>query len=321
MKSIKIRFVDFWGDFKPQDNFIINVLRKRYVCELSEEPDYLFFSTFGCTHLRYKCVKIMFIGENLVPDFNFCDYALAFDWLEFGDRYMRLPLYLVRDNFKDFRPNHPFVEEEVLGRKFCSIVVSNAKIASPMRETFFKALSRYKPVDSGGRLWNNVGGPVSDKHQFISQYKFNIAFENSRSCGYTTEKVMDAMIADSLPIYWGNPLIYKDFNPDSFVDISNYKSIDEAVERIIELDRNDALYLEMLRQPWVKEDSVFHWEDRLLSFLTNIMEKPLDKARYLTDYGMQKLYKRNFLLADFVGSKMKVNKIISAVETLYTRFF
>ena len=320
MKRIKIKFIDFWGDFNPQDNFIINTLRKDYVCELSDTPDYLFFSTFGCKHLQYTCVKIMFIGENIVPDFNICDYALAFDHLDFGDRYMRLPLFLVRDNFKSFKPDSVFSEEDALRRKFCSIVVSNVKIASPMREKFFRALSRYKQVDSGGRLWNNVGGPVADKHQFISQYKFNIAFENSRSNGYTTEKIMDAMIANSLPIYWGNPLIEKDFNPRSFVDISEFKDIDEAVDRIVELDRNDDLYIEMLRQCWVNDTTMFHWEERLLQFLKNIVEKPVEQARYLTDYGMQKLHRRDLLYADFVGNKMKVNKILSAFQTFRFRF-
>lgn len=320
MKKIKIKFVDFWGDFNPKDNFIINTLRKEYECVLSEVPDYLFFSTFGCIHLRYTCVKILFVGENIVPDFNICDYALAFDYLDFGDRYMRLPLYLVRDNFKNFKSETEFVEEKVLKRKFCSIVVSNAKIASPMREKFFKTLSRYKQVDSGGRLWNNVGGPVVDKHQFISQYKFNIAFENSRSNGYTTEKIVDAMIANSLPIYWGDPLIGRDFNTQSFVNVNDINCIDEVVERIVELDKNDTLYLEMLRQPWVNNMDMFNWEGRLLSFLKNIVEKPMDEARYLTDYGMQKLYKRDLMYADIIGNKMKMNKIISVIQIFRTRF-
>ena len=64
-------------------------------------------------------------------------------------------------------------------QKFCSMVVSNAQVSNPIRERFFRLLSEYKQVDSGGRLWNNVGGPVADKQKFISGCKFNIAFENS----------------------------------------------------------------------------------------------------------------------------------------------
>lgn len=316
MKEIKIGFVDFWGDFNPEDNFIIHALRSKYRCVLSEHPDYLFFSTFGCSHLKYDCVKIMFIGENLTPDFNLCDYALGFDWLEFGDRYMRLPLYLVRDNFKDFTPNSTITDEAALNRKFCSIVVSNAKIAHPIRERFFRLLSEYKQVDSGGRLWNNIGGPVADKNHFISQYKFNIAFENSSSYGYTTEKIMDAMIADALPIYWGNPLVYMDFNPQSFININDYQTAEKAVERIVELDNNDDLYLKMLREPWATDLSMFDWEKHLDAFLSNIIEKAVKQAKYITNYGMQKLHNRDLMMADFFGNKLKLNKAIAAYQLI-----
>lgn len=48
-------------------------------------------------------------GENITPDLNIFDYAIAFNWMIFGDRYFRLPfyrLYINEDNHvartKDF---------------------------------------------------------------------------------------------------------------------------------------------------------------------------------------------------------------------------
>ena len=43
-RTIKINFADFWSDFNPNDNFIINVLRKQYDVDVVDKPDYLFFS-------------------------------------------------------------------------------------------------------------------------------------------------------------------------------------------------------------------------------------------------------------------------------------
>lgn len=323
MRTIKINFCDFWGDFNPVDNFIIRALRERYAVEISDNPDYLFFATFGIRHLDYKCVKIMFTGENLVPDFNVADYAMGFDWLSFGDRYMRLPLYLIRDNFRQLPPppnGLQICEEEAVNRKFCSIVCSNAKLASPHRETFFKLLSQYKQVDSGGRLWNNVGGPVADKQAFLGQYKFNIAFENSATYGYTTEKILDAMTANSIPIYWGNPIVDKDFNPKAFINICDYASMEEAVKRVIELDCNNDLYMQMLTQPKVANPAIFHWQEELAAFLANIIEKPMDKAKYTTDYGMVKLHVRDIKCATFFGHKMKVYKLMAARHKMKERF-
>ena len=66
-RTIKIKFVDFWGDFNVKDNFITRTLSQKYNVELSDNPDYLFFGTFGHRHLDYSCVKIMFIGESINP--------------------------------------------------------------------------------------------------------------------------------------------------------------------------------------------------------------------------------------------------------------
>ena len=315
-RTIKINFVDFWGDFNVKDNFITRTLDKKYNVELSSDPEYLFFGTFGYRHLGYDCVKIMFIGENMAPDFNLCDYALGFDYIQFDDRYMRLPLYCTYDSFSAVADNLLQTEEALLARKFCCMVVSNNRHSSPHRERFFKLLSEYKQVDSGGRLWNNVGGPVADKLQFVSQYKFNIAFENSCVRGYTTEKIMEPMTVNTLPIYWGNPLVWKEFNVASFVDVNSFASMEDAVQHIVDLDNDDAKYLQMLRAPKIFEPRIRNWQEHLLDFLSNIVEKPLDEAKYLTPYGNQKLYREELLAYDVLARRLKVKKIVAVCDKL-----
>lgn len=59
-------------------------------------PDYVFYSCFSFNIYKYpNAVKIYFTGENDVPDFNLADYALGFHYIDFGDRYLRFPLYLL----------------------------------------------------------------------------------------------------------------------------------------------------------------------------------------------------------------------------------
>ena len=316
MRTLKIQFVDFWYGFDPNNNFITNALNRDHKIVVTDTPDYLFFSVFGYSHLKYNCVKIMFVGENIVPDFNLCDYAMGFDYLTFGDRYMRLPLFLTCFNFKDLLQEKKWGAEKLLNRKFCSIVVSNINLSNSIRERFFRLLSEYKQVDSGGRQWNNVGGPVQDKQEFISNYKFNIAFENSAVRGYTTEKIMDAMTANTLPIYWGNPWIGKDFNERSFINVNAFSSLEEAVQRIVELDTNDEQYLNIMKEPWVEDLSIFNWENKLKVFLTNIIEKPLTEARYLVDDGIQKLHKQNMKTLAFANEKLKIPRLIAMYKLL-----
>jgi alpha(1,3/1,4) fucosyltransferase len=82
------------------------------------------------------------------------------------------------------------------------------------------------------------------------------AFENCEHPGYTTEKLVHPMLAYSLPIYWGNPLVDRDFNTQSFLNFYDFKSEKELIEKIIELDQNDELYLEYLRQPYYNNNKI-----------------------------------------------------------------
>ena len=96
---------------------------------------------------------------------------------------------------------------------------------------------------------NNIGFPVEDKLEFIKDYKFVIAFENSSFPGYTTEKLIEPFLSDSIPVYWGNPVVGKDFNTNSFINIKDTAQFDEAINKIVELDNDDEKYLAMLNEP------------------------------------------------------------------------
>ena len=291
MKQIKIYFEDFWEGFNAENNFITNPLRAEYDVLIDKNPDYLFFSVYGYNHLKYRnCVKIFYSAENIEPDFNLCDYAIAFQHLNAGDRYLRHPLY-VDSGFNKIENKH-FETNEVLNRKFCNFVYSNSKWADPIRELFFNKLSKYKKVDSGGRYLNNIGGPVANKIDFIKNYKFTIAFENSSLSGYTTEKLVEPMIVNSIPIYWGNPDIHMDFNKESIVFINDYCTLDEAIEEVIRLDKDDKAYIEKLSKPWHIGETYSDRQLKLLSFLKNIFEQEIDKAKRTTVYGFVRTYRR-----------------------------
>jgi alpha(1,3/1,4) fucosyltransferase len=54
---------------------------------------------------------------------------------------------------------------------------------------------------------------------------------------------------NSIPIYWGNPVVGKDFNTNSFINIEDDSQFDNAIRKIIELDKDDEKYLAMRNQP------------------------------------------------------------------------
>ena len=282
-KTIKINYIDFWPDLDKENFYFTQVLRRHFNVEFSDDPDYLFCSCFGNNHFKYmNAVKILFLGENIVPDFNIYDYAMGFHFIDFEDRYLRYPLYALYDKAIDLALNkHTFSEEYYLSKKgFCNYVISNPNAAGE-RSWMAEKLAAYKQVDSGGRYRNNVGGPVKDKLAFSKNYRFTMAFENSKMSGYTTEKIFEAFAADTIPIYWGSPRVTEEFNPKAFVDCNQFATLDEAVERVKEINENDELFLEMIKAPIITDNCLakqYLSEDYLDSFFINIFSQDRENA-------------------------------------------
>lgn len=253
MKEIKINFTDFWPDLDKTNNYFYNLLSEQYNVIIDENPDLLFYSCYSSNYLNYNCKRIYYTAENLRPDFSGCDFAFSFDFNS-NKNHFRLPLYLltIEDN-KDFYILDKSRTREELSQiwknksKFCCMVVSNSR--AKKRLDFFKNLSQYKTVDSGGKVFNNVGGRVMDKMAFIKEYKFVISFENECHDGYTTEKILQPIMVDSIPIYWGNKKVGEDFNTKRFINYFDFKTEKELIDRLLEIEKNPNLAIEMLQQP------------------------------------------------------------------------
>lgn len=281
-KKIKIAFTDFWGGFENNptgmtefDNVLYRMLSEFYDIEISNEPDYLFYSVFGNNHYRFKdCVKIFYTGENRRPNFDECNYSLSFDYMN-DERNLRFPLSaitLYEGGKKDgFEKEIDFDKIKSEKTEFCNFIFSNPNAG--LRNMLFQELSKYKRVDAGGRVLNNIGYLVDDKLKFQSKYKFSIAFENSEYPGYTTEKLVHPKLVDSIPIYWGNPLVNKDWNTKSFINAYDFDNVLDLIDFIKEVDNNDDLWYKMLTEPHLNENSKdINWKS-FIDFFEKIITK------------------------------------------------
>ena len=217
--------------------------------ELSEDPQILFYSNFGVEHKKYNCFRVFFSSENERPNMFKCDIALTSNYIS-NKRHFRLPLFVIylhhyQDNVNQL--NLGITAEELSEwkkRKFCCFIVSNGK--SKKRVDFFKFLARHERIDSGGRYMNNLGGPVVDKLDFICGYKFVIAFENSSYPGYVTEKILEPFLTNSIPVYWGDPRIFNDFNKNSFVNVISADKFEEVYNLMKKIEDSDHLIFNYL---------------------------------------------------------------------------
>ena len=324
MQILKIKFTDFWHGFDPENNYFFRLLSKSFYVEITNTPDILIYSSYGFSYLKYSCTRIFYTAENLRPDFNACDFAIGFDY-DNDPRYYRLPLYAL---YMD----EPGLKEKLLKKnsaaealkiwksktKFCCMVVSNDQ--AKKRLQFFEKLSKYKTVDSGGKVMNNVGGPVKDKMAFISDFRFVIAFENASYPGYTTEKIIEPLLADCIPLYWGNPLISKEFNTGRFLNLHGSKSDEELIEEIITIDSNEEMAVKMLMAPKFSIGEIPEAIDqkRILRFLDEIIhvsEKKIPVAatskKYVHFYKIKKKYFANHIKGVVHKLTVKLKQIFS----------
>lgn len=285
MDTLKIWYVDFWPKFDKEKFIFTRILKEKFNIVFDEKnPDYVFCSHFGTGYLKYSCPRILFLGEAKAPDFNVYDYAIAFDDITFGDRYLRYPLFLTYESqLKKALLKHTYEDDFYMSKTgFCNQVISNAS-GDKIRDEIFDALSEYKKVDSGGKYRNNLPSnePVKDKEEFQKKYRFSLAIENSSFPGYITEKIVDAFAAGTIPIYWGDKDAVKSFNEESFIDITSCKSLEEMVEKVKRVDSDDELYLKMMKAPAIRENDGMYkmLDDKYLSdFLFNIVCQKKEEA-------------------------------------------
>lgn len=317
VEMLKVKFVDF-PDSSIRD-YTLEILREEFQdVQESDEPDFLFYSVFGYEHLKYDCVRICWTGENIQPDFNICDYAIGFSYMEFEDRFKRIPLYyFYLPDYKKAREKHLLSDNEINEKVgFCNFIYSNGNACSE-REEFFDLLSTYKTVDSGGKFRNNIGGPVESKYEFQKKYKFSIAFENSSTSGYTTEKILQAFSAGTIPIYWGNPNVGEDFNEKAFINCHKYKNFEEVLEVIKKIDQDDELFMQYLREPIGNEEKFPEYSLRdYRDFVIHICSQMPQMAIRRNNAYLGKYYQQNLLKLRFPKKISQTDLFIRRVKKL-----
>lgn len=104
------------------------------------------------------------------------------------------------------------------------------------------------------------------KPSILAKYDFCLAMENSLQPYYVSEKLWDSILNGCLPIYCDNGTIYKDFPKDSFLDIRDYKSIDEVWDKVStmsleEWNRRFDVCWEAMVNLWKKGQQGDYWVD------------------------------------------------------------
>jgi hypothetical protein len=140
---------------------------------------------------------------------------------------------------------------------FVSVFMNNPH---PVRIRAIDQLSKFSEVSVFGRY---NGRYVQDKVGMESDYKFNLCFENDLYPGYVTEKVLEAWLSKSIPLYWGDDAAGI-LNQEAIVNLQNFSSMKTFIEYVQDLHESPEKMAEIINQPLFSKNCDY---DKLKNFI------------------------------------------------------
>jgi hypothetical protein len=255
--DLGLAFCDFWSGFVPEAWPLFRLLQEDFDARVDPEADIVVCGPFGRRHVGHTGTKVFCTGEPSPYSRAAYDFWIDFD-LAPRPRHLRCPLFIWEmhgDRLDGVRPAGRTLEEWLGRPRFCNFIYSNP--GGRVRNELFDVLNRRRPVAAPGLARNNAppiqGGRVPQdwrrrKIAHQRDVRFTIAFESVEMAGYTTEKLLDAFVAGTIPIYWGNPAVGLDFRPGSFINAYDFASLESLAEHVLAVDADPELarrYLEV----------------------------------------------------------------------------
>jgi len=83
-------------------------------------------------------------------------------------------------------------------------------------------------VDLLGRAYK----PFVDKADGLAPYRYSLIIENVQERNHFTEKLMDALFCETIPIYWGCPNIHDFFDQEAIIACPDAEALKTAITRM-----------------------------------------------------------------------------------------
>jgi len=110
------------------------------------------------------------------------------------------------------------------------------------------------------RLFRSYLGPVADKDETLSHYRFCLCFENQLNRpGYITEKIFDCFVSGAIPVYLGATNIEEYIPRDCFIPMNEMKNFQCLLEfmRSVECDEFNAI--QQAGREFITSDAFNEW--------------------------------------------------------------
>lgn len=219
-----------------------------------EVADVIISHITDCHEVTHNTLNILISGEPFYPK-NIYDICIDTKY----ESLARVTIYypFIFSSIHEHRQSIDPKYYNNTGNKFCAYMYS---VSHTHRIKYFNLLSTYKKVDALGKCCKNINIESTRYNydnketyndiavKYYTEYKFVLALENSFVAGYCTEKLMNPLIANSIPIYWGDSAIFKYINKKRVIYIQDFKSDEDLLEYIKYIDTDSAAYQKIVNE-------------------------------------------------------------------------
>ncbi|XP_060073401.1 glycoprotein 3-alpha-L-fucosyltransferase A-like [Ylistrum balloti] len=258
----------------------INACKITYDTKYGPDADALVFSNPGQLPRKppfprksTKQVWVISMIENPINTRVLKNYNGIFNWtMTYRTTSVIETPYFKYQIYKNTQPNQE--TNYATGKtKMVAWLVSNCIRTKSGRMTYAKKLAKYIDVDIYGACGTKRCPRKEDKkclRMLETDYKFYLAFENTKCLEYVTEKVVRALENKVIPIVLGAPkATYNAILPNgSFIHVEDFRSPEELAQYLHKLNKNDTLYSEYFRwreqgefietKPWCRLCGLLH---------------------------------------------------------------
>jgi len=131
---------------------------------------------------------------------------------------------------------------------------------------------------------------IETKAEALDDYEFHVAIENHYGPHVWTEKLADAFLGYTVPIYYGCPNVYEYFPKESVIQIDIH-DVEGSISKIKEVIATEGEYESRLEAVKEARRRVIE-EYNLLAMINNIVEGSNGSSSNVPDY---KIYNRKIM--------------------------
>ena len=264
---MKICFNGWFSGFDDKTNpglhidFFLNLFEKVYgePCEKGNNADSEILCEFDMLIDSSSLVKnkqwkhtYLFSGESTLKC-NKNDYNCVLWGERNNNNVVNVPLfipYIYSNNFVNTLETKK--EINIVPSNDVCVIISNPR--GKERTKFLNELEKHFKVCYAGGYKNNVGGSLKpayntkEYHSFVNQFKFIISMENSREDTYITEKLINGILSNIIPVYWGSDKVHDYINEERFLNLKDINNTYEIINKIKYLQQNPNDWLKMVNK-------------------------------------------------------------------------